>query len=120
MTRPDAGRATGRVRGMPVGTADARGGAATLAAILAQVSREALRGEGLDAVLQRSCDWLVRNVPVAIASIILRGEAGVVFVREVWWGELDVVLPAVAAGWPVSKGAAGRCVRLGQAQLIVD
>jgi diguanylate cyclase (GGDEF)-like protein len=105
---------------MPVGAEDAHGSAATLAAILAQVSREALQGEGLDAVLQRICDCLVRNVPVAIASIILLDEAGAVFVQEVWSGELDLLPPAVATGWPVSKGAAGRCVRLGQAQLIVD
>ncbi|MDQ2702046.1 MAG: GAF domain-containing protein, partial [Pseudomonadota bacterium] len=93
---------------------------AALTAILAQVSREALQGEGLDEVLQHICDCLVRNLPVAIASIILLDEAGTTFVQEVWAGELDLTPPAVANNWPVTMGAAGRCVRLGRPQLIVD
>lgn len=93
---------------------------AALTAILAQVSREALQGEGLDAVLQHICDCLVRNLPVAIASIILLDEAGIEFVQEVWAGELDLMPPALATGWPVTMGAAGRCARLGRPQLIAD
>ena len=93
---------------------------AALTAILAQVSREALQGDGLDAVLQHICDCLVRNLPVAIASIILLDEAGNEFVQEVWAGELDLSPPAIASGWPVSMGAAGRCARMGRPQLIVD
>lgn len=93
---------------------------AALTAILAQVSREALQGDGLEAVLQHICDCLVRNLPVAIASIILLDEAGGQFVQEVWAGELDLMPPAIAIGWPVSRGAAGRCARLGRPQLIVD
>ncbi len=93
---------------------------AALTAILAQVSREALQGDGLDAVLQHICDCLVRNLPVAIASIILLDEAGTEFVQEVWAGELDLLPPAIATGWPVSMGAAGRCARMGRPQLIVD
>jgi diguanylate cyclase (GGDEF)-like protein len=120
MTRPDPGKATDHGPGKSTGADDASGRGATLAAILAQVSREALQGEGLDAVLQHICDCLVRNVPVAIASIILLDEAGAEFVQEVWSGELDLLPPVVAAGWPVTMGAAGRCARLGQAQLIVD
>src|SRR5690606_24597008 len=93
---------------------------AALTAILAQVSREALQGEGLDEVLQHICDCLVRNLPVAIASIILLDEGGTLFVQEVWSGQLDLVPPAMASGWPVTMGAAGRCARTGQPQLIVD
>jgi len=89
-------------------------------AILAQVSREALQGEGLEAVLQRICDFLVRSLPVAIASIILLDEDATEFVQEVWAGELDLSPPALATGWPVTMGAAGRCARLGRPQLIVD
>jgi diguanylate cyclase (GGDEF)-like protein len=89
-------------------------------AILAQVSREALQGEGLEDVLQRICDCLVRSLPVAIASIILLDEEGREFVQEVWAGELDLSPPALATGWPVTMGAAGRCARLGVPQLIVD
>lgn len=93
---------------------------AALTAILAQVSREALQGEGLDAVLQHICDCLVRNLPLAIASIILLDEAGTEFVQEVWAGEIDLQALALATGWPVSMGAAGRCARMGTPQLIVD
>jgi diguanylate cyclase (GGDEF)-like protein len=89
-------------------------------AILAQVSREALQGEGLEAVLQRICDFLVRSLPVAIASIILLDEDATAFVQEVWAGEIDLSPPALATGWPVTMGAAGRCARLGRPQLIVD
>ena len=63
---------------------------AKLTEILAQVSREALQGEGLDAVMQRIVDCLVRRLPVAIASIILLDDAGTHFVQEVWAGELNL------------------------------
>ncbi len=98
----------------------AQGHEAALTAILAQVSREALQGDGLDEVLQHICDCLVRNLPVAIASIILLDEGGTTFVQEVWSGQLDLTPPAMANGWPVTMGAAGRCARLGTPQLIAD
>jgi diguanylate cyclase (GGDEF)-like protein len=106
--------------GLPWDAEGASGRGAMLAGILAQVSREALQGEGLDAVLQRIVDCLVRRLPVPIASIILLDDAGTHFTQEVWAGELDLNEPAVATGWPVTKGAAGRCARTGQAQLIID
>jgi diguanylate cyclase (GGDEF)-like protein len=90
-----------------------------LTAILAQVSREALQGEGLEAVLQGIVDCLVRQLPVALASIILLDDAGASFVQEVWAGNLDLQVPG-GLPWPVTVGAAGRCARLGQAQLIAD
>ena len=98
---------------------DVPGHDAMLTAILAQVSREALQGEGLQAVLQRIVDCLVRRLPVAIASIILLDDAGTHFVQEVWAGELNLLQPA-SLPWPVTTGAAGRCARTGQAQLIAD
>ena len=101
-------------------TGAGHGHEAALTAILAQVSREALQGDGIDEVLQRICDCLVRNLPVAIASIILLDEAGTTFEQEVWAGELDLMPPALATGWPVTVGAAGRCAREGRPQLIVD
>ncbi|WP_146907086.1 GAF domain-containing protein [Arenimonas daejeonensis] len=94
-----------------------------LTGILAQVSREALQGEGLDAVLQAIVDCLLRRLPVALASIILLDDEAAFFVHEVWAGKLDLDQPAGAPGsepWPVSKGAAGRCARTGQAQLLTD
>jgi diguanylate cyclase (GGDEF)-like protein len=105
---------------LPWDAEGASGRTATLAGILAQVSREALEGEGLDAVLQQIVDCLIRRLPVPIASIILLDEQGTHFTQEVWAGELDLDSPAVASGWPVTKGAAGRCARSGQAQLIID
>jgi|SoimicmetaTmtHAB_FD_contig_123_1605_length_2057_multi_3_in_1_out_0_2 diguanylate cyclase (GGDEF)-like protein len=105
---------------LPWDAEGASGRVATLAGILAQVSREALQGEGLDAVLQQIVDCLIRRLPVPIASIILLDEQGTHFMQEVWAGDLDLDNPAVATGWPVTKGAAGRCVRSGEAQLIID
>jgi diguanylate cyclase (GGDEF)-like protein len=105
---------------LPWDAEGASGRGAVLAGILAQVSREALQGEGLDAVLQQIVDCLVRRLPVPIASIILLDDRGTYFVQEVWAGELDLNEPALATGWPVTKGAAGRCARTGQAQLIID
>jgi diguanylate cyclase (GGDEF)-like protein len=90
-----------------------------LTEILAQVSREALQGEGLEAVLQLIVDCLVRRLPVAIASIILLDENGTHFAQEVWAGELYLMEPT-AAPWPITMGAAGRCARTGQVQLIAD
>jgi diguanylate cyclase (GGDEF)-like protein len=98
---------------------DAAGRGAMLTEILAQVSREALQGEGLDAVMQRIVDCLIRRLPIAIASIIVLDEAGEHFVQEVWAGELNLAQPTQMP-WPISLGAAGRCARTGQAQLIAD
>ncbi|MCW5580058.1 MAG: diguanylate cyclase [Luteimonas sp.] len=92
---------------------------ARLAEILAQVSREALQADGLQDVLQRIVDCLVRRLPVAIASIILLDDAGQHFVQEVWAGEL-VLEGFEELPWDVSFGAAGRCARSGKAQLIAD
>ena len=99
---------------------DAPGQRAMLAEILAQVSREALQGEDLDAVLRHIVDCLVQRLPVTIASIILLNDAGTHFVQEVCAGELLLVQPGLGRDWPVTIGAAGRCVRSGQAQLISD
>ena len=88
--------------------------------ILARISREALQGEGLDAVLQRIVDCLVQGVPVALASIVLLSDDGSAFVKEVWAGELELDQPQLEPYWPVTVGAAGRCARTGVAQLITD
>ncbi|HTA64717.1 MAG TPA: diguanylate cyclase [Xanthomonadaceae bacterium] len=98
---------------------DAPGRHAMLTEILARVSREALQGEGLQEVLQRIVDCLVRRLPVAIASIILLDHAGTHFSHEVYAGELYLMQP-IDLPWPVTVGAAGRCARTGQAQLIAD
>ncbi len=98
---------------------DDTGRDASLTWILAHVSREALQGDGLDEVMRRIVDSLVRHLPVAIASIILLDVAGENFIREVYAGELDLDQP-LAHAWPVSQGAAGRCARAGKAQLITD
>ena len=109
--------------GLPWAERDASMRHAMLTEILAQVSREALEGEGLEAVLQGIVDCLSRRLPVALSSIILLDEAQAYFVQEVWAGKLELDAPAGAAGseaWPVSKGAAGRCARTGQPQLLSD
>lgn len=98
---------------------DASGRQAMLAGILAEVSNEALQGDTLEDVLQHIVDCLARQLPVAIASIILLNESGTHFVEEVWSGDLNLDLPS-GLPWPVEIGAAGRCVRNGRAQLIAD
>lgn len=91
---------------------------AMLTAILAQVSIEAAQGETLDDVLQAIVDCIARQLPVAIASIILLDDEGAHFVQEVCAG-MGLDLPADLP-WSVHVGAAGRCARLAQAQLIAD
>ena len=98
---------------------NASGRRAMLTAILAQVSHAALQGETLEAVLQAIVDCVGHRLPVTIASIILLNDEGTHFVQEVWSGRIDLVLPD-ALPWPVTVGAAGRCVRSGEAQLIAD
>jgi diguanylate cyclase (GGDEF)-like protein len=93
---------------------------ALLAGLLAQVSREALQGETLDAVLQRIVDCLIRQLPVPIASIFLLDDTGSRFVREVWAGDLDLHPVELAHDWTVDMGAAGRCARTGAPVLITD
>ena len=93
---------------------------AALTSLLAEISREALQGEDLEAVLRHIVECLVRKLPVAIASIILLDDAGDHFVQEVWAGDLELHPAELAHGWPVTVGAAGRCARTGQAQLIND
>ena len=92
---------------------------AMLTGLLALVSSEALQGDTLEAVLQRIVDCVAQNLPVAIASIILLNDEGTHFVQEVWAGQIHLDLPG-GMPWPVSVGAAGRCARSGEAQLIVD
>jgi diguanylate cyclase (GGDEF)-like protein len=105
--------------GLPWAERDAPGRRALLTEILAQVSREALQGEGVEAVLQAIVDCLLQRLPVAIASIILLNDEGTHFVQEVGSGELDLDIP-VSGSWPVTIGASGRCVRSGRPQLIAD
>ena len=105
--------------GQPWAERDAPGRRALLTEILAQVSREALQGEGVEAVLQSIVDCLLHRLPVAIVSIILLNDEGTHFVQEVGSGELDLDIPGTGS-WPVSMGAAGRCARSGKAQLIAD
>jgi diguanylate cyclase (GGDEF)-like protein len=93
---------------------------AVLAEILAQVSREALQGEDLDAVLRGIVGCVVQRLPVAIASIILLNDLGTHFEREVYAGELPLIQPDLDEDWPVTVGAAGRCVRTGVPLLVSD
>ena len=98
---------------------NASGRRAMLTEILAQVSHEALQGDTLEAVLQAIVECVARRLPVTIASIILLNDQGTHFVQEVWSGRLDLSLPG-SLPWPVTVGAAGRCIRSGEAQLIAD
>lgn len=98
---------------------DAFGRRAMLAEILAQVLHEALQGDTLETVLKAIVDCITRRLPVTIASIILLNESRSHFVQEVWSGRINLALPG-GMPWPVSLGAAGRCARSGESQLITD
>lgn len=99
---------------------DAPARRATLTRILVRISREALQGADLDAMMQGICACLVAELPVAIASVILLDEANAYFVHEVWAGEWTLSPLEATGDWPVSRGGAGRCARLGTPQLIAD
>ena len=105
---------------LPWDAQDAAARRATLARIVVRIAREALQGDDLESLLQGICDFLVTDLPVPIASIMLLDEARTRFVREVWSGELVLDPKPVATGWPVTRGAAGRCARLAAPQLILD
>lgn len=96
----------------------------TLIGILARVARAALCADGLDTLLQGICDFIVRELPVPVASIMLLDEQATRFVHEVWAGEQYLMPPPSIAewpgDWPVTLGVAGRCARSGMAQLIED
>ena len=99
---------------------DAAARSSVLNRILVRISREALQGDSLNALMRGICECLVAELPVAIASVILLDDAGTHFVNEVYAGGLTLSpLPSEGA-WPVSRGCAGRCARTGVAQLIAD
>lgn len=106
--------------GLPWDVQDAPARRATLTRILVRIAREALQGDDLESLLQGICNCLVVELPVPIASIILLDESATHFVREVWAGELVLEPLPIANDWPITRGAAGRCVRLGTPQLILD
>ena len=90
---------------------------AALMEILTQVSQAALESGSLEERLKRIAQFLYDRLPVAIASILLLDAEGTHFVSETDSGDLLLDFPA---DWPVSKGACGRCVRTGEAQLVLD
>jgi diguanylate cyclase (GGDEF)-like protein len=120
MSQPAVDNLRTDIPGLPWAEQDVRDRRSRLTELLARVAREANEGEDLDAVLRRIVDCLVERLPVAIASIVMLNEACTHFVHEVWAGELTLNVLQPADDWPISKGAAGRCVRTGVAQLIVD
>lgn len=99
---------------------DAPARRATLTRVLVRISRDALQGASLDSLLQGICDCLVAELPVTIASVILLDEANTAFIREFYAGRLTRSPLAATGAWPVDVGAAGRCARLRQPQLIAD
>ncbi|MGV8942889.1 sensor domain-containing diguanylate cyclase [Thermomonas sp.] len=111
--------AVDRSRHAGFGTAE-RDHTSTLNRILVRIARDALQAADLQSIMQGICDCIVAELPVPIASVILLDEGATTFVHEVYAGELDMDPHAIAAGWSVSRGAAGRCVRSGRPLLVVD
>jgi len=99
---------------------DASARQATLTRILIRISREALQGASLDSMMQGICGCLVAELPVAIVSVLLLNDDNSEFVHEVYAGEFTQSPLAASGRWPVTVGAAGRCVRLGRPHLIRD
>jgi len=99
---------------------DAPARQATLTRILIRISREALQGVSLDSLMQGICNCLVAELPVAIVSVLLLNDDNTEFVREVYSGEFTQSPLATTGRWPITVGAAGRCVQLGRPHLIRD
>jgi diguanylate cyclase (GGDEF)-like protein len=98
----------------------ARARQATLTRILIRISREALQGASLRSLMQGICDCLVEELPIAIASVLLLDDDNQYFIHEVYSGEFTRSPLAVKGQWPITVGAAGRCVQLGRPHLIRD
>jgi len=105
---------------VPWDAQDAPARQATLTHILIRISREALQGASLDSLMQGICDCLVAELPVEVVSVLLLDDANKEFVHEVYAGEFTQSPLAVSGQWPVTVGAAGRCVQLGRPHLIPD
>jgi diguanylate cyclase (GGDEF)-like protein len=105
---------------VPWDAQDAPARQATLTRILIRISREALQGASLDSLMQGICDCLVAELPVAIVSVLLLDDDNSHFVHEVYSGEFTQSPLAAAGRWPITVGAAGRCVQLGRPHLIRD
>jgi diguanylate cyclase (GGDEF)-like protein len=120
MPSADNDKPTAAAPGLPWAAQDTAARRATLTRILVRIAREALQGDDLESLLQGICNCLVVELPVPIASIILLDETATRFVREVWAGELMLDPQPIATGWPVTRGASGRCARLMAPQLILD
>jgi diguanylate cyclase (GGDEF)-like protein len=99
---------------------DAPARQATLTRILIRISREALQGASLDSLMQGICECLVTELPVEIVSVLLLNNDNSEFVHEVYAGEFTQSPLAATGRWPVTVGAAGRCVQLGRPHLILD
>lgn len=99
---------------------DAPARQATLTHILIRISREALQGSSLESLMQGICDCLVTELPVEIVSVLLLNDDNTEFIHEVYSGTFTESPLAVNGRWPVTVGAAGRCVQLGRPHLIPD
>jgi diguanylate cyclase (GGDEF)-like protein len=106
--------------GAPWDEQDAPARQATLTHILIRISREALQGASLDSLTQGICDCLVAELPVEIVSVLLLDDDNKEFVHEVYSGEFTQSPLAANGRWPITVGAAGRCVQLGRPHLIPD
>lgn len=105
---------------VPWDAQDAPARQATLTRILIRISREALQGSSLESVMQGICECLVAELPVAIVSVLLLDDDNSHFIHEVYAGEFTQSPLAAQGRWPITVGAAGRCVQLGRPHLIRD
>ena len=93
---------------------------AQLMQTLSEVSRAALEEDDLTELMHRVVDYIAARLDVAVASILLVDDAETRFIGEVYAGDLELRTPEGVDDWPVSVGVSGRCVRIGQPQLVSD
>jgi diguanylate cyclase (GGDEF)-like protein len=83
------------------------------------LARLATASGEIDELLKRVTDYIAQAFKVDIASILVLDELGSRFVVEGYSGGLELRYPG-NGDWPVSVGVCGRCVRVGEPQLILD
>jgi len=83
------------------------------------LARIATSSSEIGELLKRVTDYIVQAFHVDIASIMVLDELGKRFVVEGYSGDLELRYPT-DDDWPVFVGVCGRCVRLGEPQLILD
>ncbi|HEY1773983.1 MAG TPA: GAF domain-containing protein [Gammaproteobacteria bacterium] len=85
--------------------------------ILSRLSRLAGQSDDLHMLLRQVTDYLAKELSVAAASVLVLDETGRKFVIETMSGNIALGIPG-GGDWLTDVGICGRCVRLGESQLV--